>query len=84
MLWTQIKEILSTKAFRAQASHYDRRSLIEKSNNLGGPPMLLLHWKEFDILKRIPHSSENKVVDALIGIETYGADEVEIFMVSHI
>ncbi len=82
-LWTQIKEILSTGAFRSQARSYDRRSLIEKSNNLEGPPMMLLHWEELETLKRIPHSSENRAVDALIGIETYGAGEVEIFMVSH-
>lgn len=83
MLWTQIKEIISTKDFRNQAQNYDRRTLIEKSNNLGGPRMMLLHWKELELLKRIPHSSENKAVDAIIGIETYGAGEVEIFMVSH-
>lgn len=45
--------------------------------------MRLLHWKVLETLKRIPHSNQNKTVDALIGIETYGVSEVEIFMVSH-
>ena len=45
--------------------------------------MKLLHWETLKTDKRIPRSTEEKTVDALKGIETFGAPKVEIIMVSH-
>ena len=45
--------------------------------------MQLLHWKRLAELGRIPHSDEGQTVDAIAGIDSFGAPVVEVFMVSH-
>jgi hypothetical protein len=82
-LWNRVVEALTTDAFRSIASIYDRRPLIQIANSLGGPRMRLLHWRKLDELGRVPHSDEGHAVDALAGIDAFGAPEVEVFMVSH-
>jgi hypothetical protein len=82
-VWERVVAALSTEQFRAEALHVDRRSLITLANSLGGPPMRLLHWKRLADLRRIPHSDEKEAVDALAGIDSFGAPLVEVFMVSH-
>jgi hypothetical protein len=45
--------------------------------------MRLLHWKKLVDLQRIPRSDERESVDAISGIDDFGAPDVEVFMVSH-
>jgi hypothetical protein len=45
--------------------------------------MRLLHWRSIADLGRIPRSDEEHAVDAIRGIDAFGAPEVEVFMVSH-
>ena len=40
--------------------------------------MKLLHWKVVEKLEEIPKSTENRSVDAIEGIENFGAPEVGI------
>src|SRR5205809_617499 len=82
-VWDRVVAALSTKQFRAGATYFDRRSLITLANSLGGPRMRLLHWKRLAELGRIPHSDEGEAVDAIAGIDSFGAPLVEVFMVSH-
>ncbi len=82
-LWDRVIAVLSADTFRAEASGFDRRSLIRLANSLGGPPMRLLHWKRLAALGRIPHSDEGEAVDAIAGIDAFGAGDVEVFVVSH-
>src|SRR6516164_9659303 len=82
-LWERVAEVLAAPDFSSQASVFDRQPLIRMANSLGGPPMRLIHWRMLEELGRLPHSSEGHAVDALAGIDRYGAPGVEIFMVSH-
>lgn len=82
-LWIRVRELLQNKNFSRYAKTFDRRPLIELVNQLNGPRMLLIHWSILDKIQRIPHSDENLAVDALEGIDRYGAGICEIFMVSH-
>jgi hypothetical protein len=45
--------------------------------------MRLLHWGRLFELGRLPHSDEGEAVDAIAGIDHFGAPAVEVFMVSH-
>ena len=45
--------------------------------------MRLLHWGRLAELRRIPRNNEDHAVDAIEGINKFGAQIVEIFMVSH-
>lgn len=45
--------------------------------------MKLLHWHTLHEMGRIPHSDEGHAVDAIAGIDSFGAPLVEIIMVSH-
>lgn len=82
-LWNKVIRVLATDAFRAHASEFDRRLLIGIANSLGGPLMHLLHWKRLADLGRIPRAEEGHAVNAISGIDAFGAPMVEIFMVSH-
>ena len=82
-LWDRVRSILAKSEFRDHARGFDRRPLIRIANSLGGPPMRLLHWKKLVDLERIPHSDESEAVDAISGIDDFGAPDVEVFMVSH-
>lgn len=79
----RVHEQLESLGFRKHASSFDRRPLIRIANSLGGPQMKLIHWKRLVELGRIPHSDEAHAVEAISGIDTYGAPQVEIIMVSH-
>ena len=74
---------LESKDFRQHATGFDRRPLIRIANSVGGPQMKLLHWKRIIELGRIPNSNESEAVDAIAGIDSFGAPQVEIIMVSH-
>lgn len=82
-LLDSVQNVLISKDFRSYSSRFDRRSLIRKANSLGGPPFQMLHWKRLIELGRVPNSNEKEAVDAIAGINAFGANEVEIFMVSH-
>jgi hypothetical protein len=82
-IWDRVVAALSTDQFWKEASDFDRRSLIALANSLGGPRMRLLHWERLAELGRIPHSDEGEAVDAIAGIDSFGAPLVEVFMVSH-
>ena len=82
-LWDRVVAVLAADNFREIASGFDRRSLILRANACGGPPMRLLHWRRLAELGRLPHSNEGEAVDALVGIDHFGAPAVEVFMVSH-
>src|SRR5262249_50772976 len=82
-LWARVSAVLSADNFREIASGFDRRSLMLLANACGGPPMRLLHWRRLVELGRLPHSDEGEAVDAIAGIDHFGAPEVEVFMVSH-
>ena len=82
-LFELVKNVLSEKSFIEHSDIFDRRPLIEKANSLGGQRMKLLHWKVIEKLQENIISTDNKSVDAMEGIENFGAPEVEIFMVSH-
>lgn len=82
-LLRRVHEQLASKGFRTHATNFDRRPLIRIANSLGGPQMKLIHWKRLVELGRIPHSDEDHTVEAITGIDTYSAPQVEIIMVSH-
>jgi hypothetical protein len=82
-LWDGVLGILAAHEFRARGAGFDRRPLIERANSLGGPAMRLLHWRSLAELGRIPRSHEGHAVDAIQGIDAFGAPIVEVFMVSH-
>jgi hypothetical protein len=82
-LWQRVTSALATQEFRDLARGFDRRPLIRMADGLGGPSMRLLHWQRLAELGRIPHSGEGQTVDAVSGIDAYGAPVVEVFMVSH-
>ncbi len=82
-LLDRVHEQLESSGFRDHATNFDRRPLIEIANSLGGPRMKLIHWRRLLELGRIPHSNEGHAVEAIAGIDTFGAPEVEIIMVSH-
>ncbi len=82
-IWGRVAAVLAAEEFRAHASGFDRLPLIRMTNALGGPTMRLLHWRKLEELGRIPHSGEGHAVDAVAGVEAFGAPLVEIFMVSH-
>ena len=82
-LLKRVHEQFEIKDFINHATNYDRRPLIRIANSLGGPRMRLIHWKKLVELERIPHSDESHTVEAINGIETYGAPQVELIMVSH-
>lgn len=82
-LLDHVHEQLASSSFREQASNFDRRPLIHRANSLGGPRMKLIHWKRLLELGRIPHSKEGHAVEAIAGINQFGAPKVEIIMVSH-
>src|SRR5262245_54824114 len=82
-LWDGVLGVIAAKEFRACGADFDRRPLIERANALGGPAMHLLHWTSLDKLGRIPRSDEGQSVDAIQGIDAFGAPTVEVFMVSH-
>lgn len=82
-LSTTIQAELESQSFLKHATDFDRRPLIQIANRIGGPPMLLLHWKRLLELQRIPHFDESEAVDAMTGINSFGAGRVEIIMVSH-
>ena len=79
----RVHEELQSSRFRQHATNFDRRPLIRIANSLGGPEMKLIHWKRLVELGRIPCCDEGLSVEAITGIDTYGAGEVEIVMVSH-
>lgn len=83
LLWGRVVQVLSAEEFRGHGAGFDRRPLINLANALGGPAMRLLHWDTLALLGRIPRSSEGLAVDALEGIDVFGAPVVEVFMVSH-
>jgi hypothetical protein len=80
-----VHTVLASSDFRAHGSDFDRRHLIKRANSVGGPSlrMRLLHWRTLAELGRIPRSDEGYAVEAISGINTYGAGKVEIFMMSH-
>lgn len=82
-VWARAVDVLVSEDFRKHAQGFDRQQLIQWVNTLGGPPMRLLHWSRIKELRRIPNSDEGEAVDALAGIDKYGAGVVEVFMVSH-
>lgn len=82
-LLERVRERLESKDFQQHATGFDRRPLIRIANSLGGPAMKLLHWKRLVALGRIPHSNESEAVEAIAGIDSFGAPEVEIIMISH-
>src|SRR5262245_45338090 len=82
-LWDRVMEVIARDDFHGPASGFDRRPLIQIANALGGPPMRLLHWKKLADLGRVPRSDEGQAMDAIAGIDSFGAPEVEVFMVSH-
>ncbi|UJR14302.1 hypothetical protein I4U23_001292 [Adineta vaga] len=82
-VWKHVGELLQNENFAKYAINYDRRPLIKLVNNINGPRMRLIHSSTLLQLQRIPHSDEHFTVDALEGIDTYGAHICEIFMVSH-
>lgn len=81
--WDRVLRLLEGAEFRTLGAGFDRRPLIERANSLGGPRMRLLHWRKLANLKRIPRSNEGHAVDAIMGIDAFGARTVELFMVSH-
>ncbi|MAS92730.1 MAG: hypothetical protein CMO55_05980 [Verrucomicrobiales bacterium] len=83
LLWSRAEKILSGSHFRNDASGFDRRTLIRRANDIGGLKMHLLHSSKVEELGRIPESSEGTTVEAISGIELYGASRVEVVMVSH-
>ena len=82
-LWLGVHELLQNEYFSSYANSYDRRPLIELVNKLNGPSMRLIHWSTLVDIQRISHSDKNLTVDALEGINKYGAGVCEICMVSH-
>src|SRR5688500_2964730 len=82
-LWDRVLGVFAEDPFLGRASGFDRRPLITIANGLGGPRMRLLHWRTLGDLGRLPRSDEGHAVDALAGIDAYGAPQVEVFMVSH-
>jgi hypothetical protein len=82
-LLDRVVEVLADDEFRAHGLDFDRRPLIRRANALGGPAMRLLHWSKLARLSRIPRSGEGQTIDAIEGIDEFGAPRVEIFMVSH-
>lgn len=82
-LLERVHEQLESKEFQQRAAGFDRRPLIHIANSLGGPQMKLLHWKRLLELGRIPHSAELQTVEAIAGIDSFGAPEVEVIMISH-
>ncbi|CAF1126061.1 unnamed protein product [Didymodactylos carnosus] len=82
-MWSRVSEVLKNKDFVQDVSGFDRRALIKQANDLKGPRMRLLHWSQIVQTRRIPHSDDNLTVDAIEGINMYGAARCEIFMVSH-
>ena len=82
-LWEGVLGVLAADEFRARGAEFDCRPLIERSNSLGGQAMRLLHWNRLVELGRIPRSDESEAVDAIRGIDAFGAPSVEVFMVSH-
>jgi hypothetical protein len=82
-LLVRVHEQLQSSGFQQHASNFDRRPLIRIANSLDGPQMKLIHWKRLAELERIPHSDEEHAVEAIAGIDAFGAPEVEIIMVSH-
>src|SRR5262245_46288319 len=82
-LWDEVLSVLAAGEFRVGGAHFDRRPLIARANSLDGPPMRLLHWGRLAELRRIPRSNEGYAVDAIRGIDAFGAPTVEVFMVSH-
>ena len=82
-LWDGVLGVLAAHDFRDRGAGFDRRPLIESTNSLGGPAMRLLHWRSLVELGRIPRSDEGKAIDAIKGIDAFGAPTVEVFMVSH-
>ena len=82
-VWTRVENLLQNEHFADYSTNYDRRGLIKLVNEINGPQMRLIHWSTLAEIQRIPHSDENLTVDALEGINKYGAGICEIFMVSH-
>lgn len=82
-IWDDVEKLLKSQHFTTYGKCFDRRELIKLVNGLQGPRMRLVHWSTLVKLQRIPHSDENLAVDALEGINKYGAERCEIFMVSH-
>jgi hypothetical protein len=82
-LWEGVLGILADRQFHVWGKGFDRRGLIARANSLGGPTMRLLHWGRLADLARLPRSDESEAVDAIGGIDEYGAPSVEVFMVSH-
>ena len=80
-LWDGVLGVLAAHDFRDRGAGFDRRPLIESTNSLGGPAMRLLHWRSLVELGRIPRSDEGKAIDAIKGIDAFGAPTVEVFMV---
>jgi hypothetical protein len=81
--WDKVLDVLAAREFRGLRSGFDRRPLIERANAVGGPAMRLLHWRTIAKLGRLPRSNEGQAVDAIGGIDAFGAPDVEVFMVSH-
>jgi hypothetical protein len=82
-LWDRSAQTLVSHQFQQLAQGFDRRPLIQCANSLGGPSMRLLHWMKLKELRRLPRSDEGESVDAIDGIDRFGARVVEMFMVSH-
>jgi hypothetical protein len=82
-LWDRVLGVLACSKFRLRGARFDRRPLIERANSLGGAAMRLLYWGRLVELGRIPRSNEGHTVDAVRGIDSFGAPTVELFMVSH-
>ena len=82
-LWTRVQHLLQDRNFAEYATSFDRRPLIRLTNSMNGLRMRLLHWSTLAARQRILHSDENLTVDALEGIDMFGAERCEIFMVSH-
>jgi hypothetical protein len=76
-----VSRVLRGETFR-RARAFDRRSLIQRANEVG-PAMRLLHWDRLKSLGRLAAFSEGCTEDAVEGINRFGAPSVEIFMVSH-
>jgi hypothetical protein len=78
----QVTRVLRNETFRGMARGFDRRSLIKDANEIG-PAMRLLHCRCLEKLGRLPAFHEAMSEDAVAGINRFGAQRVEIFMVSH-
>jgi hypothetical protein len=79
---SEISLLIRSQAFREAKKNFDRRPLIHLANKIG-PGMRLLHSRRIEESGQLPRFNDGSSEDAIRGIDRFGADIVEIFMVSH-